>query len=163
VAILRFVRGKTLNDYEQDELLRSGVERKFEIIGEALNRIGRDNPIILDQLREHRTIVSFRNILAHGYDSIDNRIVWGIIEEDLGKLLSVGWLPPSVLPSGAYLTLGSSLLSQPPHAAEGYPTPGLRLFRCTLETLAELNSSPRRSTRALEPRRYFHGRDDTRR
>jgi uncharacterized protein with HEPN domain len=29
----------------------------------------------------------FRTILAHGYDSIDNRIVWGIIEEDLGKLL----------------------------------------------------------------------------
>jgi uncharacterized protein with HEPN domain len=29
----------------------------------------------------------FRTILAHGYDSIDNRIVWGIIEEDLGQLL----------------------------------------------------------------------------
>ena len=55
--------------------------------GVALNRIGRDNPALLDQIREHRTIVSFRNILAHGYDSIDNRIVWGIIEEDLGELL----------------------------------------------------------------------------
>jgi uncharacterized protein with HEPN domain len=87
VTILRFVRGKTFHDYEQDELLRSGVERKFEIIGEALNRIGRDHPSILDRIREHRTIVSFRNILVHGYDSIDNRIVWGIIEEDLGKLL----------------------------------------------------------------------------
>jgi uncharacterized protein with HEPN domain len=31
--------------------------------------------------------VSFRNILVHGYDSIDDRIVWGIIEEDLGNLL----------------------------------------------------------------------------
>ena len=86
-AILRFVRGKTFDDYERDELLRSGVERKFEIIGEALNRVSRDNPTVLDKIREHRNIVSFRNILAHGYDSIDNRIVWGIIEEDLGKLL----------------------------------------------------------------------------
>ena len=86
-AILRFVRGKTFDDYEQDELLQSGVERKFEIIGEALNRVRRDNPMLLDTIREHRNIVSFRNILAHGYDSIDNRIVWGIIEEDLGKLL----------------------------------------------------------------------------
>ena len=86
-AILRFVRGKTFDDYEQDELLRSGVERKFEIIGEALNRVSREHPTVLDKIREHRNVVSFRNLLAHGYDSIDNRIVWGIIEEDLGKLL----------------------------------------------------------------------------
>ena len=86
-AILRFVRGKTFADYERDELLRSGVERKFEIIGEALNRLSRENPTVLDKIREHRNIVSFRNILAHGYDSIDNRIVWGIIGEDLGNLL----------------------------------------------------------------------------
>ena len=86
-AIFRFVRGKTFDDYEQDELLRSGIERKFEIIGEALNRIRRDEPTLLDKIREHRNIVSFRNILAHGYDSLDNRIVWGIIAEDLGKLL----------------------------------------------------------------------------
>jgi uncharacterized protein with HEPN domain len=86
-AIFRFIRGKTFDDYEQDELLRSGIERKFEIIGEALNRIRRDDPTLLDKIREHRNIVSFRNILAHGYDSLDNRIVWGVVEEDLGKLL----------------------------------------------------------------------------
>ena len=87
LAISRFVSGKTFDDYEQDDLLRSGVERKFEIIGEALNRIRRDNPTLLDKIREHRNIVSFRNILAHGYDSLDNRIVWGLLEEDLGNLL----------------------------------------------------------------------------
>jgi uncharacterized protein with HEPN domain len=87
LAIFQFVSGKTFDDYGQDELLRSGVERKFEIIGEALNRIRTEDPIILEKLREHRSIVSFRNILAHGYDNIDDRIVWGIIEEDLGNLL----------------------------------------------------------------------------
>ncbi len=86
-TILRFVQGKTFDDYEQDELLRSGVERKFEIIGEALNRIRKDDPTILDKIRQHRSIVSFRNILVHGYDSIDNRIVWGIVEDGLGNLL----------------------------------------------------------------------------
>jgi len=87
LAISRFLSGKTFNDYQHDELLRSGVERKFEIIGEALIRIRRIEPVILDQIREHRSIVSFRNMLVHGYDSIDDRIVWGIIEEDLGNLL----------------------------------------------------------------------------
>jgi len=43
-------------------------------------------------------------------------------------LLSVGWLPPYVRPSGAGLARGSSVLYTPPHAAAGDPTPGLRLF-----------------------------------
>lgn len=33
-------------------------------------------------------MISFRNILIHGYDSIDNEIVWGIIENDLNQLLA---------------------------------------------------------------------------
>jgi hypothetical protein len=50
----------------------------------------------------------------------------------LSLLLSVGWVPPDLGPSGACLTLGSSLLSKPQNATEGDTTPGLRLFRCTL-------------------------------
>ena len=87
LAISRFVSGKTFDDYLHDELLRSGVERKFEIIGEALNKIKRGYPTILSKIKKHRNIVSFRDILAHGYDGIDGRIVWGIIEEDLDNLL----------------------------------------------------------------------------
>jgi len=86
-AILNFVSQKNFDDYTRDELLRSGVERKFEIIGEALNRVKTEQPSILERIREYRNIVSFRNILAHGYDSIDDKIVWGIIQEDLGNLL----------------------------------------------------------------------------
>src|SRR5262245_56187527 len=56
-------------------------------------------------------------------------------------LISVGWVPPDLRPSGACLTLGSSILCQPRNAAEGYTTPGLRLFRCTVVNLSELNAS----------------------
>ena len=56
-------------------------------------------------------------------------------------LLSVGWFPPYVHPSGACLTRGTSILYKPPHAAEGSTTPGLRLCRCPLENLSELNVS----------------------
>jgi uncharacterized protein with HEPN domain len=85
--IFEFVRGKSFDDYRSDELLRSGVERKFEVIGEALNRLKRDDSAVLEHIREQRSIVSFRNILAHGYDTIDDRIVWSIIEEELTDLL----------------------------------------------------------------------------
>ncbi len=85
-AILKFVQDKTYDDYQEDELLKSGVERKFEIIGEALNKIRRNNAQILDRIRDHRSIISFRNILAHDYNSVDHTIVWGIIDENLHNL-----------------------------------------------------------------------------
>ncbi len=68
-------------------MLRSAVELKFEIMGEALNRIDRDDPGLLSRIRDCRDIISFRNILVHGYDAIDDRIVWGVIEEDLDNLI----------------------------------------------------------------------------
>lgn len=86
-AVKAFVQDHTFDDYVAQEQLRSAVERKFEIMGEALNRLHRDSPKTLSRIREHRDIISFRNILVHGYDSIDDETVWGIIEEDLDNLL----------------------------------------------------------------------------
>ncbi len=86
-SIRGFVAGRTFKEYAADELLRSAVERKFEVMGEALNRIRRDEPEVLQQIRDHRDIISFRNILIHGYDAIDDRIVWGVITEDLERLI----------------------------------------------------------------------------
>lgn len=88
VAIKEFVKNRSFEDYQSDELFRSAVERKFEIAGEALVRIRTDDPSVLDSIRYSREIISFRNILIHGYDSIDDRIVWGVIEEDLDRLLN---------------------------------------------------------------------------
>lgn len=62
--------GRSLDDYRSDEVFRSAVERKFEIIGEALNRLQKTNPALANQIPEHRQIISFRNVLTHGYDMI---------------------------------------------------------------------------------------------
>jgi hypothetical protein len=43
-------------------------------------------------------------------------------------LLSVGWLPPDLHPSGACLYLGTSVADGTLNAIEGYTKPGLRLF-----------------------------------
>jgi uncharacterized protein with HEPN domain len=88
LAIKQFIQGKELEDYVASDLLRSAVERKFEIIGEALNRIRQADEELLDEIAEHRKIIGFRNLLAHGYDAVSDEIVWEICGENLDALLT---------------------------------------------------------------------------
>ena len=81
--VARFTAEKTLADYEADDFLRSAVERQFEIVGEALNQLHRLDPATAANIAELPRIVAFRNVLIHGYASVDNRIVWGVIEGSL--------------------------------------------------------------------------------
>jgi len=83
VLIFDFTKGMTLSNYASDPLLRSGVERQFEIIGEALNRLSKVAPHIMGQISQHQRIISFRNALIHGYDVIDDTVVWDVVAEEL--------------------------------------------------------------------------------
>ena len=71
-------------EYKKNKLLRRGVERELEIIGEAINRILEINPDI--EISEARRIVDLRNWVIHGYDKVDDTIIWGIISRDLPQL-----------------------------------------------------------------------------
>lgn len=86
-AIQRFVRGKDFAVYQSDDMLRSAVERKFEIIGEALNRLRDVDEEILERITDYRKIIGFRNVLAHGYDAVSDEIVWEITVHNLPVLL----------------------------------------------------------------------------
>lgn len=85
--IKRFVARKNFAAYQSDELLRSAVERQFEILGEALNQLSRLDPNMAEKIPDLPRIVAFRNILIHGYASVDDRLVWGIVESRLEPLL----------------------------------------------------------------------------
>jgi len=80
------VAGKSTKEYRQDRLLRQAVERNFEIIGEAMNRLRRLDPEIADGVQSASRIVAFRNLLIHGYDIIDHEHVWTVIHEHLPLL-----------------------------------------------------------------------------
>jgi uncharacterized protein with HEPN domain len=64
-----------------DKMLRRAVEREFEIIGEAMNRI--DNLDSAIEISSKKQIISMRNRVMHGYDKIDDEIVWGTIVRHL--------------------------------------------------------------------------------
>ena len=71
-------------EYERNKLLRRAVERELEIIGEAVKHLLElDENICIDNARR---IVDLRNFVIHGYDKVDNVIIWGILSKDLPKL-----------------------------------------------------------------------------
>ena len=84
--IARFVDRKDLADYVNDPLLRSAVERQFEIIGEALKRLANTDPAAAAQIAHASRIISFRNILIHGYDLVDHEVVWDVLQTHLPVL-----------------------------------------------------------------------------
>ena len=84
--IARFVGDSTFEAYADDSLLRSAVERQFEVVGEALSRLARIDEQTATTLGDYRRIIAFRNVLAHAYDAVDHRIVWGILGKDLPAL-----------------------------------------------------------------------------
>jgi len=72
---------------DADAMLRSAVERQFEIIGEALRRLSKEDAPTAARINEHTRIIAFRNILVHGYADIDDRIVWDLTQSKLPTLL----------------------------------------------------------------------------
>lgn len=85
-AIDGFVEGKTLEDYEADLLLRSGVERQLSIIGEAVNRAVKLEPDLRERITSARQIIGFRNLLVHAYAAVSAPVVWSILEVYLPTL-----------------------------------------------------------------------------
>ena len=85
--VQRFVAGKTEADYMADELLQSAVERQFEIIGEAMSKLHKTDSGVAERITDYRKMIAFRNVLIHGYATIDPFIVWGVIESNLASLI----------------------------------------------------------------------------
>lgn len=79
--------GKSLVDYDGDRLLRQAIERNFEIIGEAMKRLAKNDAETAARIDDHRQIIAFRNVLIHGYDLVDHALVWSTIESQIPILL----------------------------------------------------------------------------
>ena len=64
-------------DYQKDIRTKRAVERNLEIIGEAMNRILKED-ISVEITYSHK-IIGVRNRIIHGYDSVSDDVIWGII------------------------------------------------------------------------------------
>jgi uncharacterized protein with HEPN domain len=78
--------GKSFADFDRDIVLRSAVERQFEIIAEALAQPARIDAAMAQKVPDLRQIIAFRNVLIHGYATVDPARVWRVIEDNLPPL-----------------------------------------------------------------------------
>jgi len=85
-AIVLAVRGLDLAGYRSNRLIRSSVEREFTIIGEAMTALAHFAPEAFASITQARRIVDFRNQLTHEYPSVNDMLVWGIIDRDVPVL-----------------------------------------------------------------------------
>ncbi|OAZ04599.1 DUF86 domain-containing protein [Flavobacterium succinicans] len=75
---------KIFEIYQNDLRTKRAVERNIEIIGEAMNRILKlDSEIVISNSRK---IVDVRNRIIHGYDSVSDDVIWGIVIKNLPVL-----------------------------------------------------------------------------
>jgi uncharacterized protein with HEPN domain len=81
------VRGKTIDDFARDWLLRHGVQRGIEIISEAARRIPPDLQETQPQI-PWAQIVGIGNVLRHEYHRISDVVVWNVVQDHLAPLKS---------------------------------------------------------------------------
>jgi uncharacterized protein with HEPN domain len=74
-------RERTIEEYAQDEWLRMGVERAFEILAEALTNVLRMQPSLSERITHAPRIIAFRNRITHEYWSTASAIVWAVLHD----------------------------------------------------------------------------------
>lgn len=72
--------------YRNNIMLKRAIERNFEIIGEAINRIITRDSIYIEKISNAKSIIGLRNQVIHAYDSISDENIWSILINHLPKL-----------------------------------------------------------------------------
>lgn len=81
-----FIDGKpkVFSEYQNDIKTKRAIERNIEIIGEAVNRILKEDPNF--QIENARNIIGTRNKIIHSYDNITDEMIWSIVINNLPNL-----------------------------------------------------------------------------
>ena len=87
LAIQAFTAGMDAAAYVANEMAQAAVERKFEIIGEALNQLTKLDSALANRIPDLAQIVAFRNQLIHGYATVNVGTVWNVMQNALPPLV----------------------------------------------------------------------------
>jgi uncharacterized protein with HEPN domain len=86
-------------------MLQAAVERKFEILGEALKKAVDADESVEKYIPELRQIVATRNRIIHVYGAVDPLLLWDVIQTDLpgwkARLSRRSALSPEIVNEGS--------------------------------------------------------------
>lgn len=85
-AAKEFMAGCSLDAYAQNKMQRSAVERQLEILGEACSQLARLEADLVMSVPNLKLAIDLRNRIIHGYDSVDDEIIYLTVVEDLDAL-----------------------------------------------------------------------------
>jgi uncharacterized protein with HEPN domain len=88
LAIQSFTAGMDAVAYAGNAMAQAAVERKFETIGEALNKLAKLDASVAARIPDLPQIVAFRNQLIHGYATVNVSTVWNIAQNALPALIN---------------------------------------------------------------------------
>ncbi len=78
--------GRHYEWYVNERIARLAMERLLEITGEALSVALRLTPDLEERLPQARKAIGLRNRIIHGYDKLDDSIIWSIIRDNIPSL-----------------------------------------------------------------------------
>ncbi len=70
--------------FEKDIMRRCVVERKVEIMGEAINRIKKNDSSVA--IPNARAIIDTRNRIIHAYDNVHPEFLWSLVKRHIPEL-----------------------------------------------------------------------------
>lgn len=70
--------------YTKQQVVKRAVERNLEIIGEAVKALKTIDDRI--EISSSRKIIGLRNLISHSYDTVEDELIWGILQKDIPKL-----------------------------------------------------------------------------
>jgi uncharacterized protein with HEPN domain len=83
-----FIDSISFKEFQGNRMLQLAIEREFEIIGEALYRLARnEEETLARRIPEYKKIIGFRNIISHGYDTIDEAAMWDFVKNRVPELV----------------------------------------------------------------------------
>jgi uncharacterized protein with HEPN domain len=88
-AVNTFMDGCNFADYANNHQLRSAVERQLEILGEACSQLDKLDGSWREKIPDLRLAIGLRNRIIHGYDEVDDEMVFETTQRDLPALRSM--------------------------------------------------------------------------